>query len=89
MKPESVSTAMNATPMSPIMSAVDDPKTRYAQINIPDRVDKFQHVIQSEEEPDNEHLQPDNNSRKEWIMIISVIHMPFEFSVATSPSHHD
>ena len=56
---------MNVTQMSRIVSAVDDPKTRYAQINVPDRVDKFQHVIQSEEEPENERLQPDNNSRKE------------------------
>ena len=80
---------MNARNLCLIVSAVDDPKTWYAQINVPDWVDKFQHVIQSEEVPDNEHLQPDNNSCKEWIMLISVIRTPFEFSVATSPSPDD
>ena len=63
-------------------------QTQYAQTNVPDWVDKLQEVIQSQQEPHNEHLQLDNNSCEEW-MIISDLHTPFEFSDRIAPSHHD
>ena len=63
-------------------------QTQYAQTNVPDWFDKLQHVIQSQQSSANEHSQPDNNSREEW-MIISDLHTPFEFSDGTAPSYHD
>ena len=64
-------------------------QTPYAQANVPDWFDKLQTVIQSqEEETDNEHNEPANNPREEW-MIISDLHTPFEGSEQTSESTHD
>ena len=54
-------------------------QTPYAEATVPDWFDKLQDVILNQEEPDNETIISDNNTREEW-MIISDLHTPFETS---------
>jgi hypothetical protein len=63
-------------------------QTPYAEANVPDWFDKLQTVIQSQEEPVSDPVEPDNNTREEW-MIISDLHTPFQNSGQTPESTHD
>lgn len=64
-------------------------QTPYAQANVPDWFDKLQDVIQTQEQPSNQHaIESNNNSREEW-MIISNLNAPFENYEEQSTSAHN
>jgi hypothetical protein len=62
-------------------------QTPYAEANIPDWFDNLQDMVQNQEEPDTELVVSDNNTREEWMIIISDLRTPFENSDDHSSLH--
>lgn len=58
-------------------------ETQYAQSHVPDWFDKLQSVIQSQEQPDDQPVERQSDTREEW-MILSDLRTPFENSEQSS-----